>query len=138
VNRIDFQQLAELRLEDARALLHAGRYSGAFYLSGYAIECALKSCVSKLTREFDFPDKALANQAHTHEITKLIDAAGLRNSWDRELSRDSELSKNWAIVRDWSEVSRYQALVGQQRAIDVIEAIADPSHGVLQCIRKYW
>lgn len=37
------------RLEDAKALQQAGRWSGAIYLGGYAIECSLKSliCYSK-------------------------------------------------------------------------------------------
>jgi len=33
------------RIEDATALLAASRWSGAYYLTGYALECALKSCV---------------------------------------------------------------------------------------------
>src|SRR5262249_20133182 len=37
------------RLEDAKALQKAGRWDGAIYLGGYAIECSLKSliCYSK-------------------------------------------------------------------------------------------
>lgn len=34
MNRRDLQRLAEDRLEDARALLAAGRYTGAYYLCG--------------------------------------------------------------------------------------------------------
>src|SRR6058998_2914290 len=38
------------RLDDARALFNAGRWRGAMYMAGYAIECLLKT---KLMRRFD-------------------------------------------------------------------------------------
>jgi HEPN domain-containing protein len=55
MNRADFQQLAELRLQDAEALLQAGRYEAAYYLAGYAIECALKACIAKRTEAESSP-----------------------------------------------------------------------------------
>ena len=36
---------AERRYEDALALQRAGRWNGAIYLGGYAIECSLKSLI---------------------------------------------------------------------------------------------
>jgi len=45
LNRPQLHQLAEDRVLDAKALLDAGRWSGAYYLAGYAIECGLKACV---------------------------------------------------------------------------------------------
>jgi hypothetical protein len=45
-DRATFQQLAELRLAEARALHAEGLYSGAYYLAGYAIECALKAKIA--------------------------------------------------------------------------------------------
>ncbi len=45
MNRAELQQLSDERIEDARALLAAKRWPGAYYLAGYALECALKSCV---------------------------------------------------------------------------------------------
>lgn len=45
MNRIELQQLASDRILDAEALLAARRWSGAYYLGGYAVECGLKSCV---------------------------------------------------------------------------------------------
>lgn len=60
MNRLDFQRLAELRLSESTALLAAGFPDGAYYLAGYAMECALKACIAKRTREYDFPEKILA------------------------------------------------------------------------------
>ena len=45
--RAEWQQLAEDRILDAQALLApaVARWSAAYYLIGYAVECGLKSCV---------------------------------------------------------------------------------------------
>jgi len=45
VNRLQWRQLAERWLEDARSLLDNHRWSAAYYLAGYAVECGLKACV---------------------------------------------------------------------------------------------
>ena len=71
MNRGDFQKLAEMRLDDAKALLDQGKWAGAYYLAGYAVECALKACVAKLTNQYDFPDKQLANKCYTHDLDEL-------------------------------------------------------------------
>jgi len=42
VNRKDLQNLARMRLAEANALLTAGLPDGAYYLAGYAVECALR------------------------------------------------------------------------------------------------
>jgi len=42
MNRADFQQLADERISEAAVLLAASKFSGAYYLAGYAVECALK------------------------------------------------------------------------------------------------
>jgi hypothetical protein len=77
MNRADFQQLAELRLLEARALLAAELPDGAYYLAGYAVECGLKACIAAKTREHDFPDKKLVEKSYSHDVEKLLDAAGL-------------------------------------------------------------
>jgi len=58
MNRSSLQNLANERIKDAEALLMAGRWSGSYYLAGYAVECALKECFAKQTREYDFPQKS--------------------------------------------------------------------------------
>ena len=55
MNRKDFQRLSALRLKEAKALL--GYFHGAYYLTGYAAECALKACIAKRTQKYNFPDK---------------------------------------------------------------------------------
>lgn len=59
MNRGDFKEIACIRFEEAKVLLDNQRYDGAYYLSGYVIECDLKACIAKQVKEFEFPDKKL-------------------------------------------------------------------------------
>ena len=59
LSRSDLQGLALVRLDDARSLLAADRWDGAYYLAGYAAECGLKACIAAQTRQYDFPDREL-------------------------------------------------------------------------------
>jgi hypothetical protein len=45
VNRTEAKHFADAWVLDAKALLDAGRWHAAYYLVGYAVECALKVCV---------------------------------------------------------------------------------------------
>lgn len=54
MSRRDLQTLANLRLREARVLLRAKEFNGAYYLSGYAVERGLKACIAKLVRKHDF------------------------------------------------------------------------------------
>jgi hypothetical protein len=59
VNRADFQTLADIRLAEARDLLalNPPRPDGAYYLAGYAVECALKACIARGYAQHDWPEK---------------------------------------------------------------------------------
>jgi len=136
VNRLDLQNLALARLEEVEVLLNNHKYSGAYYLSGYVIECALKACIAKQTQEFDFPDKKTVTDSYTHDLEKLIKVAKL----DKELKSlldDPNFSLRWSMIKDWSEESRYQTH-SQQKALDIYLAITDPTHGVLQWLQQHY
>ena len=75
MNRRTLQTLARDRLADARALLRAHRYAAAYYMAGYAVECALKACITKHVNRHDFPDKKLATDSYTHDLNRLVTAA---------------------------------------------------------------
>jgi len=49
--------LSRIRLQEAKALLSLDFDDGAYYLAGYAVECALKACIAKETRRHEFPDR---------------------------------------------------------------------------------
>ena len=91
MNRTDFQEIAELRLRESRALLDAGFPGGAYYLAGYAVECALKACIAKRTQEHDFPDKKLVNDSHTHNLKELLRLAELKTELDSVLDANPEM-----------------------------------------------
>ena len=74
MNRKDLQDLSKLRLKEAKILIDNGSYDGAYYLCGYSVECALKACIAKNTKKFDFPDKKSIEQSFTHELTKLVNS----------------------------------------------------------------
>jgi HEPN domain-containing protein len=136
LNRQDLQNLALTRLEEVEVLLNNHKYSGAYYLSGYVIECALKACIAKQTQEFDFPDKKTVMDSYTHDLEKLVKVAKL----DKELKsllNDANFSLRWLEVRDWSEESRYQTH-NRQKALDIYSAITDPTHGVLQWLQQHY
>ncbi|WP_141604502.1 HEPN domain-containing protein [Terrilactibacillus laevilacticus] len=129
MNRFDFQQLAEIRLKEAEILIENKQYDGAYYLSGYVIECALKACIAKKTREYDFPPNRIKN-IYTHELSKLVGEAGLR-------IENSLAEINWAVVKDWSEQHRY-SFHSELEAKNIYSAVSDPETGVLQWIKQYW
>ena len=137
MNRTDLQNLAEERLGDALALLASNRYGGAYYLVGYAVECGLKACIARLTRAEDFYDKDLARKIFQHDLGKLADHTRLSAVIEQSGETDQVFQRNWAQVRDWSEESRYETRT-QQEAEQMIQAVRDPDHGVMPCIRQYW
>ncbi|MGI8743465.1 MAG: hypothetical protein ACR2NN_13030, partial [Bryobacteraceae bacterium] len=101
-------------MQDAEALFANERFGAAYYLAGYAVECALKACIAKRTREFEFPDKLRANQSHTHDLLRLLDLSGLEE-FKAESRVDRFFEYNWKIIRDWSEDARYESAFSHRR-----------------------
>jgi HEPN domain-containing protein len=138
MNRFDLQKMAEERVADAAALLDAGRYQAAYYICGYAVECALKACIARKVREFDFPDRKVVNDSYVHNLTKLLTVSGIEELYDEEAGRNSAFALNWSIVKDWSEVSRYDPKITDTQALGFFLAVTDPTDGVLEWLKKQW
>jgi HEPN domain-containing protein len=138
MNRGIFQQISEIRKRDAVTLLKARQYSGAYYLIGYAVECALKACVAKQVRRYDFPDRKLANEVFTHDLEKLMSLAGLAQELKKEMDANKPLELNWAVVKDWSESSRYEIGTTEAQARDLYSACTARRDGVLNWIKRRW
>ena len=138
MNRSKFQKLAELRIKDAEILLTRKAYSGAYYLAGYSVECALKACVAKRTKQYDFPPhKKIIEKIYTHEIGDLVKSAELKTQLDKVKKENKSFETNWAIVKDWNEESRYKEY-NQKEAEDLISAISNSQNGVLQWLKLHW
>jgi hypothetical protein len=138
MNRFDFQEIAELRLRESKALLAAGHAEGAYYLAGYAVECALKACIAKRTQRHDFPEKKLVNESHTHNLKELVRLATLDGILDADSRKLPVLATNWTIIQNWSEASRYEHGRAQQEAVDLLQAIEDSSGGLLPWLQLRW
>jgi len=137
VNRNDFQSVSRERLADARVLLRNRCFGGAYYLAGYAVECALKACIASHVRRYDFPDKRLVDDSYTHDLSKLVRLAGLEEELKKQQS-NAEFERNWAVVKDWTETSRYVRTVTRVKARDLYSAIAARRNGVLPWIKQCW
>ncbi len=138
MNRKDFQVLSRTRISEARALLKLRHYSGAYYLAGYAVECAFKACIAKETLRHDFPpDRKRTEEIYRHSASELLKAAKLQSFLDAAIDLNPKLEANWKIVGNWSEQDRYRT-VGKGEAEDMIEAVANRSNGVLPWVKRYW
>jgi hypothetical protein len=138
MNSSDLQKIADLRVEDAGVLLAARRFEAAYYLVGYAIECALKACIAKQIKEYDFPDKKLINDSYSHDLPQLLRLSGVGHLFEFELKTNSALQNNWAVVKDWSEISRYEPAVVEKLARDMYDAVTESRNGVLPWLKKQW
>jgi len=94
MNRNLCKKISRQRVYEARSLLDDGHWPGAYYLIGYSVECALKACVSKQVKRYDFPDKKLANEAFTHDLEKLVRVAGLAPTFDKDRKSNSSHNIN--------------------------------------------
>jgi HEPN domain-containing protein len=137
MNRVDFQKLAAERLSDAEALLAAGRFDCAYYIAGYAVECALKACIANKTKEDDFPPREV-RKIWTHDLEDLVESAGLEAEFSEVIGRDFLFEQSWLIVKDWSEASRYENQQDRPQAEKMLEAVRNPENGILQWLMKYW
>jgi HEPN domain-containing protein len=140
VNRIEWQKLAERWLDDAKTLLDNRRWSAAYYLAGYAVECGLKPCV--LARVTNMPevvleDRRFSEKCWTHSVQDLVKQADLEASRLADARANPDLLKNWLVVKDWSERARYETK-SHQSAKKLYAAITDNPNGVMKWIRIHW
>jgi HEPN domain-containing protein len=136
VDRRDLQALSKARLIEAKALLKLGLNDGAYYLAGYAVECAIKACIAKGSQRHEFPDKQRANASWSHNLGELIRVAGLHTHL-KQTTQDPNFRKNWRIAQEWSEESRYKKHVAGSAAA-LVDAIGDRRHGVIAWIKQHW
>jgi HEPN domain-containing protein len=137
VTRGDLQELARVRLGEARLLLDGKSFSGAYYLTGLAIECALKACIARSTDQYEFPDLKRAQDSWKHELNQLLATAGLTDQHARNSDIDKQFEANWHTVKDWKVDSRYEQR-SERQAIDIYRAATEQAHGIIAWIERYW
>jgi hypothetical protein len=89
------------------------RWEFAYYSAGYAVECALKSCVLArmvVTGWIFVADVKRLDECRTHDFEKLIRIAGLWDEWIKKRKESAaaggEFEANWKIVNQWKVTSR--------------------------------
>lgn len=116
--------------------MRSGNLEGAYYLTGLAVECAVKACIAKNTKRHDFPpDQSTVRNIWCHELSELIKSARLQAPLDADMKVNSSLNKNWAVVKDWKNNSRY--LTKGLNARDLYTAVTGRD-GVMQWLRQRW
>lgn len=102
----DFERTAQARLEDARVLHRSGRYDGAVYMCGYAVEIALKSRMCRTLGWEGFPETSgefsEMRLIHTHDLGLLLQLSGMKPT-----IRQNHFSE-WSAISDWEPQVRYR------------------------------
>lgn len=118
----ELDNIARARIEDAKALLTAGRFDGSTYLCGYAVEVALKAQICRTLNWTEFPSTSSEFQAYrsfqTHELDVL-----LRLSGQEERIKQNHFPLGNAVAI-WKVESRYNVvgIVQQPDATAMIQA----------------
>ena len=114
-------------------MLRLGHNHGAYYLAGYAVECALKACIAKGTRKHEFPDRKRVNDSYTHVVKDLVKLANLEDLHLAHLRADKSFRDNWEVVQTWSEQSRYR----RSEPADA-QALLKAASGAMTWIKLHW
>ncbi len=116
--------------------MRGGNSEGAYYLTGLAVECAVKACIAKNTQRHDFPpNQSAIKDIYTHDLVKLIGAAKLQTALDADRRKNASFNNKWDVVKDWNINSRYA--VSGLNAKDLYRAVAG-RNGVMQWLRQRW
>ncbi len=153
LNRLELQNLAISRIKEAQVLLDNSYPESAFYLSGYAIELALKATICKnLGIDELFADAATVNKSKEintafgklkiHDLDTLMVFAGL---YPKLQDRTEQLFEMWSFIvqMGWNEESRYlyhgskwkQNITIEKQSVQVF---LDTINDFLKWIQQYW
>src|SRR5207302_7974167 len=129
-----FPRLADLRAEEAGVLVRGRKQLGAYYLAGYAVECALKACIAKETKRHEFPPKVpYVRSVYVHDLDELLRLARLDKQLENDMKKNSLLANNWNVIKVWSEEARY--ITSGLKGKDLYEALIG-ADGVLTWIKQ--
>jgi HEPN domain-containing protein len=105
LSKIELEDLANNRLEDANVLMIANRFDAAVYLCGYAVELGLKHRICKTLDWEGFPSTTREfenfKSFKVHNLNVLLNLSG----YERKIK--TEYVEEWSIVNTWNPESRY-------------------------------
>jgi HEPN domain-containing protein len=137
LRRSDLQAIADAKLADAEILLKNDRFSNAYYLAGYAVEIGLKACIARQFNAEAIPDRSFVNAIFSHNLRTLVSLAGLSKKLQDREAAASAFAANWALVNEWTPEVRYLSVDRYSSQI-LVQAVGEPTAGVLPWIRAYW
>lgn len=132
----DLKIIAEMRLDDAKALYHADRYDGAVYLCGYVLEIALKARICKLLNLTEYPCEGKFKQTYaTHDFSVLLKLSGLEKEILLSKTKTPYLFISWSLVTNWYPEMRYEVLNKSKKEVgDILVALID----IFKWLKKTW
>lgn len=148
--RTDFQDVAQLRITEAQTLLDHHLPDGAFYLAGYAVECALKAAICKTLGIDDFfePNTAKTHSAKvqddvlqkfkTHDYGTLLALSGLYYTLEAATVADISLGDAWTVIRRLTRTEQYRYETVLRKEPGDVKSFVDSIHIFLQWIKTYW
>lgn len=122
IDKVELKKIAVARLQDAQILMQGGRYEGATYLCGYAIEIGLKVRICRTLHWRGFPETNAEfkdlQSFKTHDFDALLRLTGVENKIK------SQYLVEWSTVKQWKPELRYSKTksASQQSAVDFIQA----------------
>lgn len=125
ITRQELRRIARCRLAEARALYKNGKYDGAAYLAGYAIEAALKARICQTLQWNGYPETRREFDNYlsfrTHDLVVLLTLTNVEN----RIKTRHWLA--WTRIKTWNPEIRYRRIgsVTQQDAFEMLEAAAE-------------
>ena len=131
--------LVNKRLDDARILLNNRRYSATIYMSGYALELALKYRICRIMKFTNgFPENRTEFDIYYFDTTKTFLRSTIRELRDirhhklpillrysgEQINIETNFITDWDIVKDWNPEMRYlNNIIRRQKAQDFLISI---------------
>jgi HEPN domain-containing protein len=119
----ELRAIARARLQDAKVLLRAKRFDGAWYLCGYAVELTLKARICRTLKWSGFPESRHdfegLQSVKTHDLEILLRFSGIEDRVKTKHMAD------WSVALRWDPEKRYRGnrLVTAQEATDMVECV---------------
>lgn len=112
----ELTKIYKSRLKDAGVLFDKGRWDGAIYLCGYALEIKLKLRICRTLKWQSFPQtrKEFENfqSLKTHNYETLLSLSG------QELKVKTNYLPDWSIALGWNPELRYTTGKANRKAAD--------------------
>jgi hypothetical protein len=121
----ELETIAQAQLLDAEALIQAGRFDGATYICGYAIELSLKAKICKTLNWQGFPSSANEFRDYqsfkVHNLDVLLHLSGIE-----EDVKESHMN-DWSNVKTWNPESRYKTVssVSKEQAEMMLNSVKE-------------